>query len=209
MIKHTFRGDRCFSTSWQHLVDSMKGCKHQKAETVQISNSQMRVRNQTGTQRRSTKCPVVLLSSPSTLFACCPLMLSCFAHHCTCTAVCLRSASQWLVFFYLIRVQSLCRVFFVFFLGRREGHWLSSRAQTCCGHPVRPFTFFSAPKDSCRPSVCDTRNTKSSSAGGQINTGSLALVCSGLALDITTFPATSPHDVLLQVYAPESHNAGN
>lgn len=36
---------------------------------------------------------------------------------------------------------------------------MSSRAQTCCGHPVRPFTFFSVPKDSCRPSVCDTKNT--------------------------------------------------
>lgn len=32
------------------------------------------------------------------------------------------------------------------------GHWFSSRAQTCCGHPVRPFAFFSAPMVSCRPS---------------------------------------------------------
>lgn len=42
---------------------------------------------------------------------------------------------------------------------RREGHWLSSRAQTCCGHPVRPLTFFSAPKESCTPSVCGRRET--------------------------------------------------
>lgn len=49
-------------------------------------------------------------------------------------------------------------------LRREEGHWLSSRAQTCCGQPVRPFTFFSAPNDSCGPSVCDTKNTKLSSS---------------------------------------------
>lgn len=110
--------------------------------------------------------------------------------------------SQSVVFLNLIWVSVV--FFFLFFLffffvGRREVHWLSSRAQTCCGHPVRPFTFFSAPKDSCRPSVCDTRNTKSSSAGGQINTGSLALVCSGLSLDITTFPATFYYRFTLRV----------
>lgn len=45
-------------------------------------------------------------------------------------------------------------LFFYYYLKEEAGcHWLSSRAQTCCGHPVRPFTFFSVPKDSCRPSV--------------------------------------------------------
>lgn len=50
--------------------------------------------------------------------------------------------------------------YYYYYLKEKAGcHWLSSRAQTCCGHPVRPFTFFSVPKDSCRPSVCDTKNT--------------------------------------------------
>lgn len=50
--------------------------------------------------------------------------------------------------------------YYYYYLKEEAGcHWLSSRAQTCCGHPVRPFTFFSVPKDSCRPSVCDTKNT--------------------------------------------------
>ncbi|TNN71768.1 hypothetical protein EYF80_017939 [Liparis tanakae] len=30
------------------------------------------------------------------------------------------------------------------------------RRKTCCGHPVRPFTFFSTPGASCGPSACDT-----------------------------------------------------
>lgn len=87
--------------------------------------------------------------------------------HCVSTVQCLRirapshGHSAGLTFtqsvvFILIPVS----LFICFILKRkRGGHWLSSRAQTCCGHPVRPFTFFSVPKDSCRPSVCDTKNT--------------------------------------------------
>lgn len=79
-----------------------------------------------------------------------------FTHHGTCTAVCSSSTSQWFLYIY-----SESRV-----SGEEdeeeekeeEGHWLSSKAQTCCGHPVRPFTFFSAPKDSCRPSVYGVEN---------------------------------------------------
>lgn len=78
---------------------------------------------------------------------CCSLSRSLLAHHCACTAVCSAQVSQYVcvcVCRQQIQIQSL-------FWG---GHWLSSRAQTCCGQPVRPFTFFSPPKDSCRPSVC-------------------------------------------------------
>lgn len=65
---------------------------------------------------------------------------------------------------------------------------MSSRAQTCCGHPVRPFTFFSAPNDSCRPSVCHSKNTPRYHQ--QEATDEPRSAC--LSLIITTFPATAP-----------------
>lgn len=86
------------------------------------------------------------------------LNLARFAHHCTRAAVCSRSASQWFlcvcVFFLSAPESAGARWWMEEGDGAGAGHWLSSRAQTCCGHPVRPFAFFSAVKLSCRPSLC-------------------------------------------------------
>lgn len=73
---------------------------------------------------------------------------------------------------------------------------MSSRAQTCCGHPVRPFTFFSVPKDSCRPSVCDTRNTPNyhhhhHQQQEEEEEATNKPPLSGLSLPIITFPAAA------------------
>lgn len=55
------------------------------------------------------------------------------------------------------------------------GHWLSSSAQTCCGHPVRPFAFFSAAKLSWRPSLCSRRDRREEQRQPGSRTDSLTL----------------------------------
>lgn len=87
-------------------------------------------------QTSESPCPCPLCPS-------CPLIPP--AHQCARTAACFSSGP------FRSRVH---QGVFGGSLRPGGGHWFSSRAQTCCGHPVRPFTFFSGPKESCRPSVC-------------------------------------------------------
>lgn len=126
--------------------------KKKKAETAQISNSQMWSWKPHQNHRKVNQESAAQLSSAGHL-------------HCVSTVQSLRICAPshghsagftftQSVVFILIPISV-----HLFYFREEAGHWFSSRAQTCCGHPVRPFTFFSVPKDSCRPSVCDTKNT--------------------------------------------------
>lgn len=139
---------------WQHLVDSTGGLETLKKQKLhEYQTVRCEAGNHTGTTERSTKCPQRSSPPPAAFPASPPFNLSKSAPRRTDIALGLLSPSQW----FLFCSQS---VLFFYFLKEEAGcHWLSSSAQTCCGHPVRPFTFFSVPKDSCRPSVCDTKNT--------------------------------------------------
>lgn len=99
-IKHIFKGggaDRCFLTPWQHLVYSTAGVEttrrgEKKQKYHKQANQTPTVRFRKHTRRKEGQHSVHRGVYPP----CCPLILSFFAHHCTCTAVCLGSASQWL-----------------------------------------------------------------------------------------------------------------
>lgn len=148
---------------WSAVPEGWKQKKKPKRHNYQTVRCE--AGNRTGTTGRSTNCPPRSSPPPATFSA-----SSCFhsLHFCASPYVhSSRSVTQWFVYFFVLfcffNLIWVSTVFLYPFLFRdeedEEGHWLSSSAQTCCGHPVRPFTFFSAPKDSCRPSVCDTKNT--------------------------------------------------
>lgn len=129
-----------------------------KAETAEISNSQMWSWKPYRNHRKVNQLSAAQLSSArrrprvSSLQA----LQICSSSHGHSAGFAFTQS----VVFILIPVRSWFFFYYYYYLKEKAGcHWLSSRAQTCCGHPVRPFTFFSVPKDSCRPSVCDTKNT--------------------------------------------------
>lgn len=124
-----------------------------KAETARISNSQMWSWKPYRNHRKVNQVSAAQLSSAGRL-PCVSTVQSlqiCASSHGHGAGFTFTQSVVFILF-------PVCSFFY--YLKEEAGcHWLSSRAQTCCGHPVRPFTFFSVPKDSCRPSVCDTKNT--------------------------------------------------
>lgn len=130
-----------------------------------------------------------------------------FAHHCTCTAVCLGSASQW--FFYLIWIQSLWGGFFFFSGGGGGG---GGRVTGWAPEPRPAAATRSGPSPSSRllmtPAGRQSVTPKTPNYHQQErlkhrNLNLSPMRVTALSLDMATFLAISLHDILTsEVHAP-------
>lgn len=68
-ISPFFRGDRCFSTLRQHLVDSTGGLEKKKPKRNNYQTVRCEAGNRTGTTGRSTNCPPRSSPPPATFSA--------------------------------------------------------------------------------------------------------------------------------------------